>query len=125
VAALIPMAYWGPFFVAPFVPGASIVDPGRKSNPWLWVLTVVVTWHALEHMMIMWTFLKTGVMGSPGLLASGGAIAGGLPLTRPDLHFLYNLIEETLIVIAYVHQIKHLPEMTEHVSPEATVVKTS
>jgi hypothetical protein len=30
VAALIPMAYWVPFFVAPRVPGAAIEDPGRR-----------------------------------------------------------------------------------------------
>lgn len=30
VAALIPLAYWGPFFVALIVPGAAIVDPGHR-----------------------------------------------------------------------------------------------
>ena len=80
----------------------------RKSNPWLWVLVPVVTWHAFEHVAIMSVYLRTGIVGSPGLLAHGGFIAGGLPLTRPDLHFLYNLIEETLIVIGYVYQVKHL-----------------
>lgn len=82
----------------------------RKSNPWLWVLAAIVTWHALEHIVIMSVYLRTGIVGSPGLLARGGAIAGGLPLIRPDLHFLYNLIEETLIVIAYAYQLRHLPD---------------
>jgi hypothetical protein len=81
----------------------------RKSNPWFWVLAVIVTWHALEHVAIMSVYLRTGIVGSPGLLAHGGIIAGGLPLIRPDLHFLYNLIEETLILIAYAYQLKHLP----------------
>lgn len=81
----------------------------RKSNPWLWILAVIVTWHAFEHVVIMSFYLRTGVVGSPGLLAHGGIIAGGLPLVRPDLHFLYNLIEETLILIAYTYQLKHLP----------------
>ncbi len=81
----------------------------RKSNPWLWILVPVVTWHAIEHIAIMSVYLRTGIVGSPGLLAHGGFIGGGLPLTRPDLHFLYNLIEETLIVIGYVYQVKHLP----------------
>jgi hypothetical protein len=80
----------------------------RKSNPWLWVLAVIVTWHAVEHVAIMSVYLRTGIVGSPGLLAHGGIIAGGLPLIRPDLHFLYNLIEETLIVIAYGYQLKQL-----------------
>jgi hypothetical protein len=29
-AMLIPLAYWGPFFVAPFVPGAGVEDPGHR-----------------------------------------------------------------------------------------------
>ena len=29
-AALIPIAYWGPFFVAPFVPGTGVEDPGHE-----------------------------------------------------------------------------------------------
>src|SRR6266581_3795806 len=82
----------------------------RKSNPWLWILAVIVTWHAFEHVAIMSYYLRTGIVGSPGLLAHGGIIAGGLPLIRPDLHFLYNLIEETLILIAYTYQLKHLSD---------------
>ncbi len=31
VAALIPIAYWGPFFVALVIPGADLVDPDTKS----------------------------------------------------------------------------------------------
>ncbi len=81
----------------------------RKSNPWLWVLALIVSWHAIEHFAIMSFYLRTGIVGSPGLLAHGGAIAGGLPLIRPDLHFLYNLAEETLILIAYIYQLKQLP----------------
>jgi hypothetical protein len=81
----------------------------RKSNPWLWALLPIVTWHMAEHIAIMNFYLRTGIVGSPGLLARGGAIAGGLPITRPDLHFFYNLAEETLIVLAYIHQIKQLP----------------
>jgi len=97
----------------------------RKSKPWLWILMVVVTWHALEHVVIIWTYLRTGIVGSPGLLARGGAIAGGLPLIRPDLHFLYNLIEETLIAIAYVYQIKRLPVVTGRTSVQPAVIKAS
>jgi len=81
----------------------------RKNNPWLWILAVIVTWHAIEHIAIMSFYLRTGIVGSPGLLAHGGAIAGGLPLIRADLHFLYNLVEESLILIAYMYQLKRLP----------------
>ena len=96
----------------------------RKSNPWLWVLAVIVTWHALEHLTIMSVYLRTGIVGSPGLLAHGGAIAGGLPLMRPDLHFLYNLIEETLILIAYTYQLKHLQGSNEsNINLQSSVAK--
>jgi hypothetical protein len=30
VAAAIPVAYWGPFFLAPFIPGTGIEDPGPR-----------------------------------------------------------------------------------------------
>src|SRR5260221_7387048 len=29
-AAAIPIAYWGPFFLAPFVPGTAVEDPGHR-----------------------------------------------------------------------------------------------
>ncbi len=29
-AAAIPLAYWGPFFLAPFVPGTAVEDPGHR-----------------------------------------------------------------------------------------------
>src|SRR3989440_5705197 len=76
----------------------------RRSNPWLWFLAVIVTWHAIEHFAIMSVYLRTGQVGTPGLLAHGGAIAGRLALSRPDLHFLYNLAVETLILIPYMYQ---------------------
>ena len=94
----------------------------RKSNPWLWILAVIVTWHALEHIAIMSVYLRTGIVGSAGLLAHGGAIAGGLPLVRPDLHFLYNLLEETLILIAYAYQLKHLLGSNEtNINPQSSL----
>lgn len=70
-------------------------------NPWLVLATVFASWHLVEHDVIMRSFLATGIAGSPGLLASGGLIAGGLPLSRPDLHFVYNLVETIAIAIAY------------------------
>src|SRR5258708_9922265 len=30
VAAAIPVAYWGPFFLAPFVSGTAVEDPGHR-----------------------------------------------------------------------------------------------
>lgn len=81
----------------------------HKTNPWLWPLIILASWHAIEHVAIIHYYITTGIVGSPGLLAQGGAIGGGLPITRPDLHFLYNLAEEILIIVAYIHQVRRLP----------------
>lgn len=43
------------------------------------------------------------------LLGFDVSIGGGLPLSRPDLHFIYNAMEEALILIACVHQVDRLP----------------
>jgi hypothetical protein len=87
-----------------------------RKNPWLWVLLVISVWHEIEHISIMSVFLHTGHPGAPGLLARGGAIGGGLPLSRPDLHFYYNLLEELVLIIAYLYQIRRLP-LSEEILP--------
>ncbi len=76
-----------------------------RSNAWLWATGILAGWHELEHVVIMAGYLRTHMPGGPGLLARGGLVGGGLPLTRPDLHFLYNLIETTPLVIAFVYQL--------------------
>lgn len=75
-------------------------------NRWLWLTAVLSTWHAIEHAYIFSTYLSTGVSGTPGLLAQSGALAGGLPFTRPDLHFFYNLIETIPLIIAFLQQVR-------------------
>src|SRR5256886_12050855 len=87
-----------------------------RKNPWLWVLLVISVWHEMEHVYIMSVFLHTGHIGAPGLLARGGAIGGGLPLSRPDLHFFYNFLEEIVLIIAYLYQIQRLPKTDEILS---------
>jgi hypothetical protein len=72
-----------------------------RGNPWLIFAIAFAGWHLLEHAVIMATYLSTGVAGTPGLLGSGGAVFGGLPLARPDLHFLYNLVETVPILLAW------------------------
>jgi hypothetical protein len=74
-------------------------------NRWLWLTALLAGWHELEHTYILVTFLMTGVVGTPGLLSFGGALGGGLPLARPNLHFLYNLIETTPLILGFVHQL--------------------
>src|SRR4051794_23359366 len=58
-------------------------------NMWIFRLFLFSIWHEMEHLAIMSVYLRTHIEGSPGLLAEGGAIHGGLPISRPDLHFLY------------------------------------
>ena len=77
-----------------------------RSNGWLVAAGVFAAWHLVEHDVIMMSFLATGISGSPGLLAAGGAIGGGLPISRPDLHFLYNVVETALIAVAYRWQLR-------------------
>ncbi|MBA2276457.1 MAG: hypothetical protein H0W06_01725 [Chloroflexia bacterium] len=75
-------------------------------NPWLRLTALFAAWHELEHAYIIWTFLETGRAGGPGLLADGGRLGGGLPLSRPDLHFLYNVVETVPLLIAFVHAVR-------------------
>jgi hypothetical protein len=70
-------------------------------NRWLRLTAVLAAWHELEHAYLMWVYLDTGRAGNPGLLADGGRLGGGLPLSRPDLHFLYNLVETVPLIIAF------------------------
>ena len=78
----------------------------NRANSWLVLATAIASWHLVEHDVIIQTFLASGIPGSPGLLASGGALAGGLPLSRPDLHFVYNLAETAAIALAYLTQLR-------------------
>ena len=76
-------------------------------NRWLWLTALLSGWHEIEHIYIfLFVYLPTGISGTPGLLAQGGAIAGGLPIPRPDLHFLYNLVETIPLVLAFLHQVR-------------------
>ncbi|MDQ2717511.1 MAG: hypothetical protein M3Z08_21675 [Chloroflexota bacterium] len=83
--------------------GVFLLYYSRK-NPWLWALAVIALWHEAEHVYIIDCYLKTGMAGLPGLLAHGGALWGGLPISRPNLHFLYALIEEGLIIVGYLRE---------------------
>lgn len=73
-------------------------------NRWLRLTLLLSGWHALEHAYIFSVYLSTGLSGTPGLLSQGGALAGGLPIARPDLHFVYNLIETVPLIIAFLLQ---------------------
>lgn len=76
-----------------------VLIPALPKCVWLWLLLPLAIWHGIEHVAIMNSFLVTHRFGAPGILAEGGLI--GLPIARPDLHFLYNMAEVALIGAAY------------------------
>jgi hypothetical protein len=36
----------------------------------------------------------------------GGAFAGGLPMARPELHFVYNLLETLPLISGFILQVR-------------------
>jgi len=74
---------------------------GRQRNLWLWIAAPLAAWHLLEHTLLIVLYLVTGTEGNPGLLAMGGLLANGLPLARPDLHLVYNLVETAPLLIGF------------------------
>lgn len=75
---------------------------GFRTNAWLWAALAFAGWHQVEHTVLLTGYLATGTEGLPGLAAAGGLVAGGLPLPRADLHFLYNIAETAPLVAAYL-----------------------
>jgi hypothetical protein len=80
--------------------------PHFRTNPWLIAVTPLAAWHFVEHSVIIARYLETGIPGSPGLLSAGGLLFGGLPIARPELHFLYNLAETVPLVGAWVAELR-------------------
>jgi hypothetical protein len=85
-----------------------VLLPRFKTNPWLIAVMPLAAWHFVEHSVMIATYLQTGVSGTPGLLSSGGLLFGGLPITRPDLHFLYNLIETVPLLVAWFVEVRRI-----------------
>jgi len=80
--------------------------PHFRANPWLIAVTPLAGWHFVEHSVMIASYIQTGVPGSPGLLSAGGLLFGGLAITRPDLHFLYNLAETVALVGAWLAELR-------------------
>jgi hypothetical protein len=100
---------WVHFIWNSFVLVALLVLlPHFRTNPWLLAVTPLAAWHLVEHSVMIATYIQTGVAGSPGLLSSGGLILGGLPIARPDLHFLYNLAETVPLLFAWVMELRRI-----------------
>src|SRR5689334_9497020 len=73
-----------------------------RRNIWLWTLFVFAIYHEVEHIYMVSVYLRTGVPGNPGLLARGGLVWGGLPISRPDLHALYAVLEVAMLAMIYM-----------------------
>jgi len=85
-----------------------VLLPRFRTNAWLIAVTPLAVWHFVEHSVMIATYLQTGVSGTPGLLSSGGLLFGGLPISRPDLHFLYNLVETVPLLIAWIVEVRRV-----------------
>ena len=83
-----------------------VLLPHFRTNPWLIAVTPLAAWHFVEHSVMIATYIQTGVPGTPGLLSSGGLLFGGLPIARPDLHFLYNLVETVPLLAAWLVELR-------------------
>ena len=95
-----------------FVLGATILLlTGARANRWLLALVALAGVHEIEHVYLTWNYAQGGLSGAPGLFASGGALAGGLPIARPDLHFIYNLAELIVFAIALSVQLRMSTEV--------------
>jgi hypothetical protein len=83
-----------------------VLLPRFRTNPWLIAVTPLAAWHFVEHSVMIATYIQTGISGTPGLLSSGGLLFGGLPIARPDLHFLYNLVETIPLLVAWIAELR-------------------
>lgn len=77
-----------------------------RKNKWMLMLFLFAIWHQFEHTYLIVMYIQTGLEGNPGLIARGGWIGGGLPLSRPDVHFWYAVLEEALLLLAYFDEWK-------------------
>jgi cyclic nucleotide-binding protein len=78
-------------------------------NPWLYVAFIFASLHEVEHLYLYTIYnidkdfyFKGGLTGIMGL---NGVI--GSPLMRPYLHFFYNFLVVTPMLIAFVRQTEH------------------
>lgn len=81
--------------------GALLLYGFRQSKE-LWMLFIFAIYHEIEHLYLIILYVQTHREGNPGLLARGGLIAGGLPISRPDLHALYAVFEIAMLMVVYL-----------------------
>jgi hypothetical protein len=84
----------------------AVLMPRFRTNTLLLGVTIFAGWHLIEHCVMIATYLRTGIAGTPGLLSAGGLIFGGLPIARPALHFLYNLVETVPLFAGWLVELR-------------------
>src|SRR5438132_5194569 len=78
-------------------------------NRWLYVAFIFASLHEVEHLYLYYIvnfdkpYYLTG--GLAGVMGYGGVV--GSPLYRPYLHFFYNFLVVTPLVIAFIRQTTH------------------
>lgn len=87
-----------------------------RRNPWLWMMLIFAIYHEAEHIYIVSIYVKTGIAGNPGLLAHGGLLWGGLPISRPDLHAIYAVLEEVMLLMIYLRERKAIGNIAQDVA---------
>jgi hypothetical protein len=97
-----------------------LLFPFRR-NVWLWMLFIFAIYHEAEHIYIVSIYVKTHIAGNPGLLARGGLIGGGLPINRPDLHAIYAVLEEAMLIMIYLQERKTIGSISQRVARTAVV----
>jgi hypothetical protein len=84
-------------------------------NPWLWVLLPVSAWDAVDHALILASYVSTGV----------GAVGVG----RAELQFVLSIVELSVLSLAFAYQLSRtydawlaraFPQLPERVLIETT-----
>jgi hypothetical protein len=76
-------------------------------NRWLWVAFAVASFHTVEHLYLFWLYAVDRPLylsgGWNGIFAQGGLFP--IPLARPYLHLVYNVLEVTPFTAAFWWQL--------------------
>jgi hypothetical protein len=87
-----------------------VVTRFARGNRWLWIALGAASLHQVEHFYLFWMYLSHPGFymhgGFEGIMGNGGLI--GSPLARPYLHFTYNFLVVTPMVLAFWDQTKHV-----------------
>lgn len=112
--------------------GLAITLYKFSHNRWLYVAFFFASAHEIEHLYLYYiynfdhAFYVTG--GFSGVLGNGGVV--GSPLLRPYLHFFYNFLVVTPMLIAFIRQTTHaydqyLARALPHLSETELVATTN